>query len=301
MAASPPPSRNAIEATRASFRSGKVEVDIEGGDHPFLDLYYYLLTTSWTKLIGLLFLIYLVANAAFAALYMLEPGCVSGLRPGSWADRYFFSVQAMTTVGFGTWAPATTWGHVLVTIETFSGLLGFATATGLVFARFSRPSARILFSTVAVVQQHEGVPTLFLRMFNARRNLIVEAEVHATAVVDEISPEGMHMRRIRDVALIRHQSPVFVLGWTVMHPIVPGSPLHGRSREEIEAQIVGLVFAVSGIDESYGQVVHGRTVLTPADIRWGEVYEDVVVPGAEGRLRMDLTAIDKTRPQGLVD
>jgi len=284
-------------AARRTLSGARVDIQIEGGVHPWTDLYHLLLTTTWARLVGLLAAAYLVGNALFGCLYLLQPGSIRGARTGSFADAFFFSIEAMSTVGFGSWTPATTWAHVVVSAEVFVGLLGFAMATGLVFARVSRPTARVVFSSVAVVQRYAGEDVLAVRMCNARRNLIVEAELHASILVDQLTEEGVNMRRILDLDLVRNHNPVFALSWTAMHRIVPGSPLYGRSPEELDRAVVGIIFALTGVDESFSQPIHARTALVPSDIRWGHVFQDLVHTDERGRLHLNVGAIDMTRPQ----
>src|SRR5205807_2272183 len=139
------------------------------------DLYHFMLRISWCSFLLGGMALYITANAGFALLYLLQPGAIGNARPGSFADAFFFSVQTIGTIGYGQLVPATLYANLLVTVETASGLMFLALATGLVFARFSRPTARLLFSRVAVIGPHNGKPTLALRLANQRRNQILQA------------------------------------------------------------------------------------------------------------------------------
>ena len=156
----------------------------------FGDLYHHLLTIGWLHFFALGSLTYVAANIVFAGLYLLQPGSILQAHPGSGTDAFFFSVQTMATIGYGVMSPATFYANVLMTIETAVGLMFVALTTGLVFARFSRPTARVLFSNVAVVGPFDGIPTLSIRMANQRRNQMLAAEVSMTLVRDEVSEEG---------------------------------------------------------------------------------------------------------------
>jgi len=182
----------------------------------------------------------------------------------------------MSTVGYGAMSPATLYANLVVTGETAVGLLMLALATGMVFARFSRPTARVLFSRVAVTGPHNGAPTLSLRLANQRRNQILQAEVSLALVRDEETAEGDAIRRFYDLQLARRRSPVFALTFTVMHPIDEGSPLYGAVPAQLAAQNAELVVSVTGFDETMGQPVHARTSYLPHEILWNHRFVDVI-------------------------
>ena len=209
--------------------SGVIWLGTETARHR--DLYAWFLTLSWRAVLALLAGAYIVINLLFALLYLAEPGSIVNARPGSFADAFFFSVQTMATIGYGSLAPATLFANLVVTAETVVGLLSFALITGLLFTRFSRPSARVLFSDVAVIAPFDGMPALMFRMANARRNNILQAEVRVTLLRREVSGDGSEMQRQRDLKLVRHQSSFFGLSWTVVHPIDETSPLYGETPE----------------------------------------------------------------------
>jgi inward rectifier potassium channel len=262
----------------------------------FGDLYYFMLRISWCSFLLGGVALYIAANAGFALLYLLQPGAVGGARPGSFADAFFFSVQTIGTIGYGQLVPATLYANLLVTLETASGLMFLALATGLVFARFSRPTARMLFSRVAVIGPHNGRPTLSLRLANQRRNQILQAEVAATLVRDERTAEGVLIRRFYDLPLARYRSPVFALTFTVLHEIDRDSPLYGASAASLEAQNVELVVTASGIDETIAQRVHARTSYLSDEIRWGHRFVDVIGWTEDGRRVIDYRRFHDTVP-----
>ncbi len=165
------------------------------------DLYLFLLEASWPGLVMVLGLLYVVANAVFALGYVLGGDSIENARPGSFADAFFFSVQTMATIGFGKMVPRTPLANVLVTIESMTGLLGLAIATGLIFAKFSRPTAHVLFSRVAVISPWDGVPSLMFRMANERNNRIIEAQVHAVLMRIETTAENVLVRRVHRSAV----------------------------------------------------------------------------------------------------
>ena len=251
------------------------------------DLYHALLTASWGGFFALLAACYIVFNLVFAFLYRLQDGSIFNAKPGSFADAFFFSVQTMATIGYGDMHPATLYANLLVTVEVLFGLAGFALATGMIFARFSRPTARIIFSRYAAVTTHDGRRMLMFRTANQRRNRILEAQVSLMLVQNEWTKEGSVMRRFYDLKVTRSHNPTFALTWTVMHPIDGGSPLKGMTDEllkEREAEIVATLF---GVDESFSQTVHARHGYTADHIRWGWRFADIIGRTPEGRITVD--------------
>ena len=177
----------------------------------FDDLYHHLLSASWLRLLAIIAGLYLAANALFALAYLAEPGSVEHARPGSFVDAFFFSVQTMATIGYGKLVPRTGFANALVTVEALVGLFGVAMVTGLMFAKFSRPTARVLFSRQAVVAPHNGVPCFMFRMANARGNNIVHAQLQLVLAREETTLEGDRMRRI-DYARFHDVVPLAAAG-----------------------------------------------------------------------------------------
>ena len=260
------------------------------------DLYHFLLTSSWPRLLALLAAGYGTANAVFAVGYLLDPDALENARPGSFADAFFFSVQTMATIGYGRMVPRTLLANVLVTLETLTGLLGLAMVTGLVFAKFSRPTARVLFSRVAVIGRRDGLRAFMFRMANERGNNIAEAQVHVALARQEVTVEGESVRRFYDLELVRRLNPIFPNTWTVVHPITESSPLHGATPASVETDEARIVVSVIGLDESYSQTVHARHSYAPADIVWNARFADVVVREPEGDVRIDYSRFHDVVP-----
>ena len=260
------------------------------------DLYHLLLTSSWPRLMTLLAAAYVAMNALFAVGYVLEPDALENARPGSFADAFFFSVQTMATIGYGRMVPRTTLANVLVTLETMTGLLGLAMVTGLVFVKFSRPTARVLFSRVAVVGRRDGAPAFMFRMANERDNNIVEAQVHVALARQEITVEGESARRFYDLELVRRLNPIFPNTWTVVHPITESSPLRDATPASLDADEARIVVSVVGLDESYSQTVHARHTYVPANIVWNARFVDVVSREPDGAVRIDYSRFHDVVP-----
>jgi len=239
-------------------------------------------------------------HAIFAGLYQLQPGAISG-GDGSFEAAYFFSVQTMMTIGYGTMSPATLYGHVLVAAEAFFGMLTTAVLTGLVFAKFARPTANVLFSDKLCVQRQDGVPTLVLRMANARGNRMVEASLGASVARTTVTAEGETFRRIIDLPLVRAHQPMFFVGWTAMHRIDEASPLFGVTREQLAAEDAEILAVLTGLDEDIGATLHARKAWGHDEIRWGKRFVDVVYGSrTEGVVRIfDYARFHETTPAPL--
>src|ERR1700730_16922744 len=171
-------------------------------DSRLSDLYHFLLRESWPALLAGIVLSFVAINALFAVIYLLDRG-IENARPGSFADAFFFSVQTMATIGYGKMVPESVVANILVSVEALFGLLGLAMITGLVFAKFSRPTARVRFSKYAVVSNRDGIPSLHFRMANMRANRIVDASARVVFARQEKTLEGEEMRRFYDLKLQR--------------------------------------------------------------------------------------------------
>lgn len=283
-----PPDGGDARLTHLIIRNTADQVHAVGLRPPwFGDLYHRILTIGWLSFLGLGTAVYIAANFVFALLYLMQPGSIANAHPGMFTDAFFFSVQTMATIGYGVMAPATLYANLLMTIETAVGLMFIALATGLVFARFSRPTARILFSRVAVIGPYNGTPALMFRVANQRQNQILAAQVTATLVRDERTEEGDLRRRLFDLKLVRDRTPVFALTFTVVHQIADESPLHGATPASLAAQNVEIVVTTSGIDETLVQPVHARTSYLPDEILCDRRFVDIIGWTEDGRRAID--------------
>jgi inward rectifier potassium channel len=278
------------DAQRILDRDGRINIVRTGAPNSFVgDLYHFLLITSWLRLLALFVLSYLAANAVFAGLYVLGGDSIEGARPGSFADAFFFSVQTMATIGYGKMVPRTLWAHTLVTVESFVGLMGLALATGMIFAKFSRPTARVLFSRHAVITTRDGVPCLMFRMANQRGNQIVEARIHVVLARNETTLEGESLRRLYDLEMMRAQNALFALSWTAIHPLIEDSPLHRATPESLAADEAEIIVSLTGLDETFSQTVHARHSYVADEIAWGARFVDILSRTPDGRRRVDYT------------
>lgn len=241
------------------------------------DLYHSLTRMPWSVLVALAFLGYLTVNAFFACLYLLGGDCVTNMRPGNFVDAFAFSVQTLATIGYGVMAPHTLYAHVLVAFEALCGVMSFAVITGIVFAKFSRPTARVMFSNVACIGVHDGKRTLMFRMVNERTtSRIVEAQVHLTFTREETTLEGVSMRRFYDMKLVRETTPIFALSWTALHVIDETSPLFNQTPETLRDKSVEIVVSFSGLDEHLSQPTHGRHSYIADEILFDQRFADMI-------------------------
>lgn len=251
------------------------------------DLYHTLLTLSWVKLFAVVGASYIVTNVLFAFMYLAAGNGVENMREGNFSDAFFFSVQTMATIGYGAMYPKTLFANTLVAIEALLGLLGVSMGSGLVFARFSLPKARVLFSRVAVITLHDGVPTLMFRVANERQSWILEAQVNVNLVVNEITQEGQAMRKFYNLPLFRHHSSLFLLTWTVMHPITENSPLYGINLDEMLSREMEILVTLTGIDQTVSDNIHAYHSYIPTEILWNHQFADILSKTRDGRRSVD--------------
>jgi len=259
------------------------------------DFYYFLISTNWPVLLLCFSGIFLATNAVFGGLYAWWGG-VESARPGSFVDGFFFSVETMGTIGYGEMTPRSTSAHMLVTIESMLSMLFLAVVTGLVFAKFSRPRARVVFSDVAVVTPRNGVPTFMFRVANERANHIVEAQLRVTVMSNDVTQEGERLRKMTDMPLLRNHSSAFVLTWTAMHALNQESPLYQATPQLLEAQQVEILVTFTGYDATLAQTIHSRYSYIASEVHWNERFEDIITVLPDGTRRIDFTRFHLTEP-----
>jgi inward rectifier potassium channel len=255
----PPRPTSPSRAHRFVTRDGRVNVKRHGLNyHRPRDLYHWLMSTTWPRLVVFLASAYLGIIFVFSLLYLLDPGGIEGARAGSFFDIFFFSAHCLSTMGFGPMYPQSLYVNLVVTAEGLAALSCFGLMSGLIFSRFSRPSARVMFSHFAVICPYEGTPTLMFRAANRRGNQILQAQIHVSLTRNERTLEGEPVRRVYDLHLLRASSSFFNLTWTVRHPIDELSPLFGETYESLRDSETEIVVLLSGTDDVFGQTVHGR-------------------------------------------
>ncbi len=265
------------------------------------DLYHRFLSLNWPCF----FLVYsgafLSINVVFAVAYAVLPGNqFDGMRPESgvaWVlECFFFSVQTFATIGYGHVAPVGIFANLLVTLEAFLGLSSAAIMTGLVFARFARPQARVLFSKNALISSDDGRPCLVFRLANERLNQVVDAHINVAIVLTQTRADGTEFRRLFDMALRRDRSPVFVNTWSVFHYIDDKSVFAGHTPETLMKLRPQIIVSFTGIDETLSQTVHSRNLYLSDSILWNRRFVDILQFRADGHTVLNLKHFHDTLP-----
>jgi inward rectifier potassium channel len=246
------------------------------------DPYHLLLTVPWMGFMGIVSAAYLSLNTLFALAYLAGSDCLNGAQPGSFWDAFFFSVQTLASIGYGAIHPKTFYANSIVTIESIASLLLVAVVTGLAFARFSRPIAKVLFSQFIIITTHNRQPTLMFRVANERHNFILEATAQIYLILDEVTAEGDFIRRIHELKLLRRRTPNLLLTWTIMHPINQASPLYGLTAEDLAQRHANISVLVGGVDETVAYTITARHVYATDEILFDYRFEDIIQNSANG-------------------
>ena len=264
------------------------------------DIYYIFLRIRWSFALGVIVASYLTLNAIFA-LAFLWTGGIEHARPGSFFDTFCFSVQTMGTIGYGAMYPVTAPANLVMIAESVTSLIVTAVATGLIFAKFSRSTARVAFSRNAVISPTNGVPTLMVRVGNERGNFILEATIRVSLVRTERSVEGVLFYRMYDLRLARERSPMMTRSWTVLHFIDADSPLSGATPQSLAKDEVELVVTLVGTDDTSMQPVHARKRYVDGDVLWGARHADILSEKDDGTIVLDVRRFHETVPTEPVD
>ena len=262
----------------------------------FRDIYHQAIETSWSRFFLALFTIDIAVNVVFAFLYLLRPGTIQNARPGSFSDAFFFSLETLATVGYGEMAPVSLYGHIVSAAEIMVGLTFTAIMTGLIFVRFSKPKAKIVYAEKVVVAKHNGKPHLMVRIGNARIGLLTDARARLGALLLEKTSEGEIFRRVHDLKLVRSRIPVFALTWTLLHPIDEESPLFGYDAKRLEEGDVRLFLTVEARDDALAASVFDMKGYAAADFVFGQRYAECVSIDEERRTVADLSRISLLEP-----
>jgi inward rectifier potassium channel len=281
-------------------RDGTFNVARAGIDWPELLASHELLRSSWPRFIGLLVATYLLLNVIFAALFvafgpddLLGPGLP--MLGGRISQAFFFSVQTFATIGYGQVGPNGMAANLIVTVEALVGMMYQALATGLLFVRFARPRADIIFSQSAVIAPYNDGLSLQFRIANRRRNEIIELQAQVLYSAMEPDGRGGTVRRYVQLPLERNKVVFFPLSWTIVHPIDAASPLNGKTREEMAGSSAEILVLLSGIDETFEQTVHARSSYLAEEIVWNARFSSIYLP-ADDRVMVDLRRVHTIEP-----
>ena len=259
------------------------------------DFYHFALTMPWWAFFAGMAGIFAAVNLIFAALYMLDPGGIAGAKDNFW-DEFLFSVKAIGSLEVGGMAPRSAYAYTLVVSEAFLGFVYVGLMTSVMFARFSRPKARVMFSRVALILPFDGVPTLMFRAANQRGNQVLDAGVTVSYARQVVTREGIEMRRFEELKLVRARTSLFNLSWTIMHRIDETSPLHGKTQARMLEEEAELVVLLSGTDDTLADVIYARQTYGPEQIVWNRRFVDIIADTGRGRWLVDLNRFHDTVP-----
>ena len=262
----------------------------------FTDVYHGILTAPWPLFLVEVAAFFALINGVFALLYLKETSGITNARPDNFWDMYVFSVQILGGINFSNMEPKSTYIDVVVVIEALAGILFLGVIAAVMFARLSRPTARVVFSKVAVIVPFDGIPTLMFRAANQRGNQVLDAAATVSVALQVTTREGIQMFRFQELELVRSRSPLFALSWTIMHSINEKSPLYGLDMETMLQREMEIVILLSGRDETLADTIYARHAYTPEQLVWGHRFVDVFAEEPDGRFSIDLRRFHDTEP-----
>jgi inward rectifier potassium channel len=278
-------------------RAGRTEfLKINAAVGGWRDSYHWVLSLSWPRFALFLAGSYVVINLLFAALYVVQPGCIADLEPGSFPLAFFFSVETLATVGYGHNYPATVYGHIIVTVEIFLGMIWLAVITGLIFVRFARPTARIVFSNSLVIAPFDGRLSMMFRVANLRHTSMAEAEFRLLYSRDERVAEGDDIRRFYQLKVYPDRMVSFPAALIIRHTIDEQSPLFGITLERLEKEDAFFIASTLSLELVMAASVQSAQDYAWEDIRFGERFVDVYEELPDGRLTVDYGRLHETEP-----
>jgi len=265
----------------------------------FHDTYHYAMTSSWPKFFVSFAAFFVALNFAFGALYALDPNAIANLYPSGFWGAFFFSVETLATVGYGDMHPQTVYGHIISTIEIFTGMSGIAMVTGVMFARFSRPKAKILFTKHPVTYRHNGQHVLSIRIANTRLNIISEASAKLRLLRVETTAENVKFVKIIDLPLKRDQHPMFSLGWNLFHVIDEHSPFYRQTAKDFEKFQARLILSIEGVDDTTSQTMRARHLYPWETFRFNHRYKDISSNDSQMTSHLDFSRFDEIEEEVL--
>jgi inward rectifier potassium channel len=279
------------------IRFGAFELTSRGAArYDLRDPYRIAVTMSWPRFFLALLAFDLAINLVFALLYLVDPGGVAHARPGVFVDVFFFSIETLATVGYGVMAPADLYCHIVSSIEILCGLVFTAIMTGLIFARFAKPKAKILFAKSAVITRYKGGTALMIRLANGRASLLTDATARLSVFLLERDSGGKLLRTGHELSLAQPALEILALTWTLVHEIDEHSPLADHTPERLAALDARLILTLEARDTALGASVFAMQDYAASAIHVGMRYQDAVTTDAEGHTEGDLGRLSLIEP-----
>jgi len=280
-----------------STRAGRTEfLKINAASRGWRDTYHWILSLSWPRFVAFLLGVYVAINLLFATAYALGGACIGEMTPGSFPAAFFFSIETLATVGYGHMYPATAYGHIVTTLEIIVGMFWVAVITGLIFVRFARPTARIVFSNIVVIAPHDGRLSLMFRVANLRHTSMAEAEFRMLYSRDERVKEGEEIRRFHELKVYPERMVNFPAALTIRHTIDEHSPMFGVTPESLEKENAFFVASTLSLELVMAASVQSQQDYSWDEVRFGERFVDVYTELGDGRLTVDYGRLHETEP-----
>ncbi|MCT4641295.1 MAG: hypothetical protein N4A33_03290 [Bacteriovoracaceae bacterium] len=274
-------------------KSGRINIKRVGSNTKFWqDWYHQLMKMSWSSYLCFFVISYLLINSIFASFYYIVDDSIVNATYNTYWEAWAFSFQTSSTLGYGYLLPKSAFAHIIVIFDVISGILFVAFATGLAFTRFSRPTSKVLFSKNMIIGDYDGQKHLMFRLANLRSSKIVNAKVSVVALLSHTTKEGMSMKKLVDLKLVRDETPIFGISWLVLHPIDQSSPLLRFSLDTLIKKDVVVVVSFEGIEEILTQSVHEQKTYIAKDILEAKQFKDILSVNEEGQRVLNYNNFD---------
>lgn len=290
-------SRNVHRLVQLVQQDGKLQIEGANAWYRYWrDPYHLILMTSWVWFSVIVSLVYILLNVFFAILYLCGGDCLQNARPASFEDAFFFSVQSLSTIGYGDISPKTAFANSIVLLEAITGQLVTAVVTGLSFARFTKPTDRIVFSKVAVIAPYNQIPTLMFRVVNQRHNNILDTQLRVYLLKEEVTDEGRSIYRIHELTLLQERAPTLLLSWMALHPVDQDSPLNGMTAESLARDNAQIIVSLNGVDNTVSYTLNLQHIYAAHEILFNYCFKDIVYIAPNGIRRFDFDCFHQVIP-----
>lgn len=262
--------------------------------------YQDMVEMSWNRFFRLFITYFILVNALFALIITaIGVECLSGMKHGNWlesfGEAFFFSIQTFTTVGYGSISPSCVSTNLVASVIALIGLMSAALATGVLFARFSKPKSQLIFSTNAIITPYRDGTSFQFRIANGRNSRLINLDAKLTMSWVETRPDGSKQRRFSRLNLERDKVVMLPLNWNIVHPIDEESPLFGKTPEDVREMNVEMIVLIEAFDETYSQTIFANGSYCDEEFLWNVKWKPMYHPdpGGSGKTVLDMAAIDE--------